>query len=253
MIKNTFLLLDGVSVRKEKSLWKQGVLDWNSFVSCDRINGINKDKKSFFDRQIFKASIALSDDDSTFFAKLMPKTEHWRLYEHFKDEAVFLDIEVSDCSDGFVTVVGLFDGFNTKTMIYGVNLDFDVLREELKKYKIIVSFNGSVFDVPFLKKKYPDLIPNIPHFDLRFCCQKLGLKGGLKEVEKRFGLQRRELVEKLRGGDCITLWRMWRASGDDYYLKMLVEYNEEDCVNLKFIADKLYETMKNHLTTSAIK
>ena len=46
MIKNTFLLLDGVSNRKEKSLWKQGIIDWNSFVSRERINGINKNKKT---------------------------------------------------------------------------------------------------------------------------------------------------------------------------------------------------------------
>lgn len=258
MIKNTFLLLDGVSVKKEKSLWKQGVKDWNEFVFRDDIKGINNDKKRFFNRQLTKASNALSEGNSEFFAKLLPKTEHWRLYEHFKNETVFLDIEASDCSEGFVTVIGLFDGYNTKTMIQGVNLDFEALKEELKKYKMIVSFNGSVFDVPFLKKRYPNLIPEIPHFDLRFCCQKLGIKGGLKEVEKSFGMQRRELVGKLRGGDCITLWRMWRASNDDYYLKLLIEYNEEDCVNLKFIADKAYEMMKkqltkNHLTTSALK
>lgn len=252
MIKNTFLLLDGVSVKKEKNIWQQGVLDWNSFVSCNNIKGIKNEKKRFFDRQLFKASTALNEGDSTFFTKLMPKTEHWRLYEHFKDQVVFLDIETSDCADGFVTVVGLFDGFNTKTMIQGINLDFNILKKELKKYKMIVSFNGSVFDIPFLKKKHPNIIPEIPHFDLRFCCQKLGFKGGLKEVEKSFGLNRRELIGKLKGGDCITLWRMWNASNDDYYLKLLIEYNEEDCVNLKFIADKVFKSMKDY-KISAVK
>ncbi len=31
---------------------------------------------------------------------------------------------------------------------------------------------------------------------------------------------------------------MYRASGDEYYLNLLVEYNEDDVINLKTVADK---------------
>ncbi len=48
----------------------------------------------------------------------------------------FLDLEV-DGVDGEsdIIVVGLFDGITTKTMIRGINLDFNNLREELKNTK----------------------------------------------------------------------------------------------------------------------
>ena len=39
---------------------------------------------------------------------------------------------------------------------------------------------------------------------------------------------------------------MYRATGDDYYLKLLIEYNEEDIINLKKIAEYCVEKMKNN-------
>ena len=99
---------------------------------------------------------------------MLPKNEHWRLYDFFKEEAVFLDIETNGLSNSnYITVVGLFNGVDTKIMVRGINLDFNALKQELKKYKLIVSFNGSVFDMPFIEKRYPGVLPQIPHFDLR--------------------------------------------------------------------------------------
>jgi len=136
-------------------------------------------------------------------------------------------------------MIGLFDGINTKIMIRGINLDINFLKKELKNYKLIVTFNGSSFDLPFLKKRYPDLIPNIPHVDLKTVCQRSDLKGGLKQIEKKFNIKRNKIIEEMYNGDPFTLWRMYRATGDDYYLNLLVEYNEEDVINLKIIADKI--------------
>jgi len=109
----------------------------------------------------------------------------WRLYGFFKGECVFLDIETSGM-DKFddITVIGLFDGLETKTMIKGINLNFYELKKELRKYRLIITFNGSTFDIPFIRKRYPDLLPNVPNFDLRVACQRVGLTGGLKEIEK---------------------------------------------------------------------
>ncbi len=130
-------------------------------------------------------------------------------------------------------------------MIRRVNLDWQLLRKELEKYKLIVTFNGSVFDLPFMKKRYGEVIPHIPHFDLRFCCSRIGLNGGLKRIEKQLGISRSsKIVEGLYGGDAVQLYRMWRGSGDEHYLRLLVEYNEEDVVNLKRIAEHAYCELK---------
>ena len=193
-----------------------------------------------------RAKTALFKFDSSYFKNMLDHAESWRLYDFFRGEAVFIDIEASGVSSGdSITVIGLFDGIETKTMINGVNLDIGILKKELKKYKILVSFNGSSFDIPFLKKRYPDLIPDIPHIDLRHCCSRIGLTGGLKEIEKQLGIKRdNEIVERIYGGDPYRLWRMYRAGGDKHYLNLLVEYNEEDVINLKPIAEHCYKRMK---------
>jgi uncharacterized protein YprB with RNaseH-like and TPR domain len=72
----------------------------------------------------------------------------------------------------------------------------------------------------------------------------VGLNGGLKKIEKQLNIRRRQIVEGLYGGDAAQLYRMWRGSGDDYYLRLLVEYNEEDTINLKRIAEHVYRELK---------
>ena len=112
-------------------------------------------------------------------------------------------------------------------MIKGINLDYDILKKELSKYKLIITFNGSTFDLPFIRKIY-DILPSIPHIDLRHCCQKIGLTGGLKQIEKTLDINRNIIIERFHGGDALTLWRMYKATGDSYYLDLLVEYNEDE-------------------------
>ena len=76
---------------------------------------------------------------------------------------------------------------------------------------------------------------------------RIGLKGGLKEIERKLSISRGDLVSRLCGGDAITLWKMYKATGDEHYLNLLVEYNEEDIINLKKIAEhcvgRLRETL----------
>ncbi|MDO8741271.1 MAG: ribonuclease H-like domain-containing protein [Candidatus Woesearchaeota archaeon] len=246
MIRNSFIFLPKISSQKEASLWKAGIKTWDDFLNAKRVPGIAGYKKVYFDRQLLKAKANLYSLNSVFFDEVLPRTEHWRLYEFFKDETCFLDIETTGLSNySHLTLIGLYDGINTKTMINGINLDVNALKEEFKKYKLIVTFNGATFDLPFIKKRFPGLVPAIPHFDLRHACSKIGLKGGLKEIEKQLGIKRKNpIVEKFYGGDAAMLWRMFKATGDEYYLNLLVEYNEEDIINLKAIADHTYKRLK---------
>ena len=251
MLTKSFIFLDKIDRVSERNLWKQGITTWDKFVAAHAIKGISHARKSFYERQLRKAQTALYNFDSSYFVDKLPSAEMWRMYSFFKEDAVFLDIEVTGVGrNDDVTVIGLFDGVNTKVMIKGVNLDLNALREELEKYKLIVSYNGSTFDVPFLMKRYPELMPKIPHFDLKTACQRLGLKGGLKEIERKLHIQRQNaVVDRLYKGDIIKLYKIYRATGDEYYLKLLVEYNEEDVINLKFIADKVVDLLGQHTFT----
>ena len=250
MIRNTFLFLPKIKQKTELKIWKQGIKDWDDFLNND-VKGISKKTKAFYNRKITEAKTALRNNDSAYFYNKLPSTETWRLYNFFKEESVFLDIETSSSTslDSYLTVIGLFDGDDTKIMVRDVNLNISALKHELKKYKLIITFNGSSFDIPYLNKKYPNLLPRIPHIDLRHLCTKIGLKGGLKYIEKQLNIKRNNIIlDCLYGGDPLKLWRIFKATGDKYYLNLLVEYNEEDIINLKKIADyvieKLYKNMK---------
>ena len=239
LIQNSFIFLERVKRGFEENLWNQGIYTWDSFLNSKKVNGLSNRRKLYYNRKILEARKQLYNFNSTYFKNILPQSEYYRLYDFFKEDGVFLDIETTglDMKNNDITLIGLFDGVNTKTMIKNINFDYKTLKNELKKYKLIVTFNGSSFDVPFINKLYPNLLPDIPNFDVKSITDKLGLKGGLKEIEKKLGIKRNKIIEKFYGGDALKLWKMYRATGDDYYLKLLVEYNEEDIVNLKTIAD----------------
>ena len=249
MITSTFIFLERIGNKLEQNIWKNEIYNWDDFLRRKNIEGLSRHRKIYYDRRILNARKALYNFDSSYFLSILPQSEMWRLYDFFKEDAVFLDIETTGLSknEDDITVFGLYDGINTKIMIKGINLDFNALKKELQKYKLVVTFNGASFDLPFIEKRYPNLLPKIPNFDVKSLTDKLGLKGGLKNIEKLLGIKRNHVIEKFYGGDALTLWRMYRATGDDYYLNLLIEYNEYDIVNLKIVAEHCVKEMKKLL------
>ena len=249
MITNSFIFLERVGNKLEQNIWENGIKDWDDFLNKINVKGLSKPRKFYYDRKILNARKALYNFDSSYFNDLLPQSEMWRLYEFFREDAIFLDIETTGLSknNDDITVFGLYDGISTKIMIKGVNLNYNELKKELQKYKLIVTFNGASFDIPFIEKRYPGLIPDVPNFDVKSLTSKLGLKGGLKKIERELQIKRSPIVEKFYGGDALTLWRMYKATGDEYYLNLLVEYNEYDIINLKIVAEKCVRMMKENL------
>lgn len=235
MIQESFIFLQDISYKKEQQLWQQ-VHDWNAFLSSASIKGVSPKKKVFHDLQIHKAQQALHSENTTILANLFPKREHWRLYNKFKDEAVFLDIETSR-SYGSITVIGLYDGENVKQLVKGFNLDKSLLAKELSRYKLLVTFNGASFDLPVIQRYFKDILPDTPHIDLRSVCTRLGWTGGLKQIEKQQGLSRPKEVQGMAGSDAVFLWDKFMVSQDQGYLDQLLLYNELDIRNLKPLAN----------------
>ncbi len=235
MLRNTFLFLPKVGLTTEQNIWQQGVRDWNAFVEAKKIKGFSAVRKEAAHHKIHEFKTELWNENLKYLSKNIQRSEQWRLYDTFRDEAVFLDIETNGYY-GNITVIGLYDGNETKTMIRGYNLDRSLLERELQKYKMIITFNGSSFDVPVIERFF-GLRFHVPHVDLRHVCSRIGLKGGLKAIEKHLGIKRAEEVEGVSGSDAVYLWEQFKATKDTDYLNLLVKYNEEDVVNLKPLAD----------------
>ncbi|MGB9714880.1 MAG: ribonuclease H-like domain-containing protein [Thermodesulfovibrionales bacterium] len=246
MIRNTFIILEGIGNKLEKRLWREGILTWNHFLDTKHLSFLNPARKEIFDRILISAYSKLKEKNSTYFTNTLKRNEHWRLYDVFKGDAICLDIETNGLPlgrGGYVTVVGMYDGESYRCFIRGENLTVDALNEELSKYKYLITFYGSVFDIPFLKTCFRHLKIDIPHFDLCFGARRVGLKGGLKKLEKYLEIQREDRVNGMDGYDAVLLWQE-AEKGNSKALDLLVLYNREDTVNLFKIAESIYTKLK---------
>lgn len=240
MIQNSFIFLERIGKKGEENIWEQDIRDWNNFLKAEKVKGISKQNKYYYYRKIREAQQALLEENSAYFINKLPKIEMWRLYDYFKEECCFLDIEID--GSGGVILVGISDYYNTNFFVKGVNLSKRSIEKELSKFKLLVTFNGSSFDLPKLKKQFGIGI-TIPHIDLKPLCVNMGLVGGLKEVEKKLDLRRPSHLY----GNPIDLWQAFHASGDREYLDLLFEYNREDIENLKCVMGFVYRELQNNL------
>lgn len=235
MIDHSFIFLDKIGQTTEQSIWASGIHTWSDFLQASTVPGISPSRKTIYNLAIQKAQANLRVGNHPFFHSNFPRSEHWRLYDHFKDDAVFIDIETTGYH-GDMTVLGCYDGRDTKIMIRGQNLDKETFQSVLDRAKLVVTFNGASFDLPIIEKYFGMKI-DLPHIDLRHVCSKIGLVGGLKSIEKQIGISREDEVVGVTGADAITLWHKYRSTGDERYLELLVKYNEEDIINLKPLAE----------------
>jgi uncharacterized protein YprB with RNaseH-like and TPR domain len=140
-------------------------------------------------------------------------------------------------------MVGLYDGFDYRCLVKGENLSAESLSRALAPYKYLITFYGAVFDVPYLRRALPGFELNVPHFDLCFGAKKTGLKGGLKRIETKLGIERDEETKGMDGYDAVILWNE-HLRGNPRALELLVKYNREDTVNLRGIADTVYSRLR---------
>jgi uncharacterized protein YprB with RNaseH-like and TPR domain len=244
-IENSFIPVRGVGETTERRLWEQGITRWEEFehgavgdTTADRI-------ASFID----VARDHLDRGDPWFFRDAFPSGSHWRLYENFRADACFLDIETTGLSKhrDRVTVVGMHRDGDTRTLVRGQDLSADALRRELRESKLLVTFNGKRFDVPFLEESL-GIDVDLPHVDLMYPCRKIGLEGGLKTIEASVGIDRDR--PDISGEDAVRLWREYERGNDDA-LETLVSYNRDDAANLETLMDLVAGRLHDELLESA--
>jgi uncharacterized protein len=234
VLTNSFIHIPGISKEKEVMLWSSNILNWQEFLDNDTFPNL----RSWIEESVE----AHQNNNHKFFLTHLPSNEHWRVYKQFN--CCFLDIETTGLSKDYhdVTVIGLYDGKESKIFVNGKNLD--QFPAEIAKYSTIISFNGKCFDVPFLKAKFPEVDFNKFHIDLRYVMKSIGYSGGLKRIEKEVGICRDDDLQDISGFDAIRLWRQYQR-GDEEALKLLVKYNIADIENLKTLMDFTYDKLRD--------
>ena len=117
--------------------------------------------------------------------------------------------------------------------LYEVNL-----LKALKGVDEIYSYNGSRFDLPFIEANLGiDLKRYFEHTDLMYECWRQNLKGGLKVVERKLGIDR--ILKGLDGYMAVKLWYDYLNNNNEQALQTLLAYNEEDVVNLRVLRQRL--------------
>jgi len=165
--------------------------------------------------------------------------------------ACYLDIETTGLSpySSIPSVVGLQVGLpalpgraqaggRSFFQWHGDQIRRELILDALPGDAVIYTYNGHRFDLPFLdhhlrigfRHKYKTI-------DLMFECWKHGLKGGLKAVERKLCIARKDT--ETDGYMAVILWRKWERGGDEEALRRLLEYNREDVEALPLLHERL--------------
>ena len=241
MLKNTYIHIPGIGSSTERRIWECGIKSWEDYLKDHNRVKIPKTRRRSLLSGIEESIEQLSAENHIFFARRLPPSLQWRAYRHFREKTAYVDIETTGLSpqDDRITLIGIYNGKETKTYIRGINLEG--AGAELAKYKQLITFNGARFDLPFIGHEFPGFFNHL-HIDLLCPLRRIGYSGGLKKIEDTLGIRRSEETEGITGLDAVRLWRRYER-GDEEALDLLVKYNEEDVVNLEKIMQMTHPKM----------
>jgi len=231
MIKNTFIHIPGIGKKSEKNLWQKGILTWDDFFARERDSHFPQAKIDRIKKQLEESMTRLSAGDARYFSERLPSQEQWRLFGEFRNTCAYLDIETTGLGNpgDYITCIALYENSNVRHYVHGQNME--ALADELLNHKILITYNGKCFDVPFISREFRMPVSHA-QIDLRYVLKSLGYKGGLKGCEHQLGIGRHEL-EGVDGYFAVLLWNDYQNNGNKKALETLLAYNIEDTVNLE--------------------
>jgi uncharacterized protein YprB with RNaseH-like and TPR domain len=238
VLTSSFCHIPRIGRRTEKRLWSQGYRSWQSVLDEDAPSLFAVGRMGRLEKHLRESQDELDGGNATFFANRMPAGEHWRLFPEFQHSVAYLDIESTGLVNGgnVITTIALYNGSDIRYYVRGRNLEH--FRHDIGRYRLIVTYNGKCFDVPFIEDAF-GLRIDAAHIDLRFVLNSLGYKGGLKGCEKQLGIDRGDL-DGVDGYYAVLLWRDYVQNQNERALETLLAYNIEDVVNLESLMVQAY-------------
>jgi uncharacterized protein len=237
MLRNTFCHIPRIGIVTEEKIWNAGISDWDAFHHSLSIP-FTKSKAASISSSLEESSRQLTAGNPYYFVRHLPVNQYWRLFPHFRDTIAYLDIETTGlenwCNE--ITTIALYDGQQVHTYVNGQNLqDF---MQDIQRFKVVVTYNGRCFDVPFIQQYFKIRLDQV-HIDLRFVLKSLGFSGGLKECERRTGIDRGDLKD-IDGFYAVILWWDYKRRANKKSLETLIAYNALDAKNLETLMVMAY-------------
>jgi uncharacterized protein len=242
MLTSTFIHTQGIGHKTERAIWQSGLTTWDDFLAGHVACPLSQRQRELLVPTVEESVTRFAADDYSYFAKALPSGEQWRAYDVYGSRAAYIDIETLGMgSDDVITVIGLYNGKETKSFVKGFNLE--AFADEISKYALILTYSGASFDLPHIRRAFPGLHLDQMHIDLCPTLRKIGLRGGLKHIEDAVGLKRPAEVEGMSGWDAVRLWNEWEW-GSRESLDLLLAYNACDVINLKPLAEQAYASLR---------
>lgn len=161
------------------------------------------------------------------------------------EKVLFLDIETTGLSWYYdsITMVGWLCNGTYHRYIAGE--DSRLLLSALASAHTLVTFNGTLFDLRFLRKTFGELVLPPTHIDLRYLAKRVGLTRGQKAIESELRLTLRSGLEEMDGAEAVLLWHHY-LRGDESALARLVHYNRCDVLGMCMILDEVLDRLEIH-------
>lgn len=160
-------------------------------------------------------------------------------------KVLFLDVETTGLSWFYdqLTIVGW--AVDDRYHLHIAGEDPAKLVDALRNANTLITFNGTLFDLRFLKKTFGEITLPSVHIDLRYLAKRAGLVGGQKAIERILGLPRRAGFEEMDGAEAVLLWHRY-LRGDEQALSRLIEYNRHDVLGMCGILDEVMDRLEVH-------
>jgi uncharacterized protein YprB with RNaseH-like and TPR domain len=231
MLRKTFLHVPGIGEKSERKLWAAGCTGWEQ--ALEREDWLPpRLRQGVMTGAIEESMQQYAQGRWQYFDARLPATAKWRALPDLHEQVLYVDIETNGY-DNDITVIGVYDGVRFRAFV--ADRDLDEAREVLEQAALVVTYNGTGFDLPILRDRFRHALFNHVHLDLMWPLRRMGLRGGLKKIERQLGLCRSDETEGLTGWDAVWLWREHQR-GSTEALKRLIAYNEEDVRNLEPLA-----------------
>lgn len=230
MLKNTFTHIPGIGIITEQRFWDSGIHNWDDFTQNCPFR-LSQSKMDTISSYLEESHQHLESGNPNYFSQLLQTAQHWRFFPEFRHSMVYLDIETTGLNRYYdpITTISLYDGESIYYYVNGKNLD-DFM-DDIYKYRVIVTYNGKTFDVPFIEKYFGIRLDHA-QIDLRYILGSLGYRGGLKSCETQLGIDRGDLKD-IDGFFAVQLWYDYQRTGNPKALETLLAYNIQDVLTLE--------------------